>query len=103
MTKADSTMKVLDTMKTIVREVSNAPLKSEEIDWAKKSMTNNFLFSFVSAEQIAYQQMMIEYEGLPSDFLHLYRDKIQKVKPGDIQIAGNEVSPPRTGYGINSR
>jgi zinc protease len=90
MTKADSTMKVLDTMKTIVREAGNTPLKSEEIDWAKKSMTNNFLFSFVSAEQIAYQQMIIEYEGLPSDFLQLYRDNIQKVKPGDIQSLANK-------------
>lgn len=90
MTKADSTMKVLETMKSIVAGVGNAPLKSEEISWAKKAITNSFLFSFVSAEQITYQQMMIEYEGLPSDFLHLYRDKIQKVKPGDIQSLANK-------------
>lgn len=89
MTKTESTMKVLEAMKSIVAEVGKAPLKPEEISWATKSITNNFLFSFVSAEQIAYQQMMIEYEGLPEDFLQKYRQRIQKVKSGDIQsLAG---------------
>jgi zinc protease len=84
MTKSDSTMKVLNSMKAIVAGVGHDPFKSEEINWAKKAIINNFLFSFVSAEQIAYQQMMIEYEGLPSDFLLNYRDKIQEVKIGDV-------------------
>jgi zinc protease len=85
MTKADSTMKVLDAMKSIITEVASNPLKSEEINWAKKSITNSFLFSFVSAEQIAYQQLTIEYDGLPADFLQNYRDKIQRVGSGQIQ------------------
>lgn len=85
MTKADSTMKVLDAMKSIVTEVASTPLKSEEINWAKKSITNNFLFSFVSAEQIAFQQLMIEFDGLPADFLQNYRDKIQRVGSGQVQ------------------
>jgi predicted Zn-dependent peptidase len=85
MTKADTTMKVLEATKSILAEVGNSPLKAEEINWAKKSITNNFLFSFISAEQITYQQMMIEYEGLPADFLEHYRDNVQKVKTGDIQ------------------
>jgi predicted Zn-dependent peptidase len=85
MTKADSTMKVLEATKSILAEVADTPLKAEEINWAKKSMTNNFLFSFVSAEQITNQQMMIEYEGLPADFLEHYRDNVQKVKTGEIQ------------------
>jgi len=89
MTKTASTMKVLDAMKSIVAEVGQRPLKADEIYWAKKSITNNFLFSFVSADQIAYQQMMIEYERLPEDFLPKYRQKIQQVKSGEIQsLAG---------------
>jgi len=94
MTKTDSTIKVLDALKSIVTDVGRTPLKPEEINWAKKSITNNFLFSFVSADQIAYQQMMIEYEGLPEAFLQNYRQKIQKVNSGDIQsLAGKYLRP----------
>jgi len=94
MTKTDSTMKVLDAMKSIVTDVGRSPLKPGEIIWAKKSIMNNFLFSFVSADQIAYQQMMIEYERLPEDFLQNYRQKIRKVDSGDIQsLAGKYLRP----------
>jgi len=84
MTKADSTLKVLNAMKAIIAEAANSPLTAGEISWAKKSMTNSFLFSFVSAEQIAYQQLMTEYDGLPLDFLQRWRENIRKVKSDDI-------------------
>ena len=84
MTKADSTLQVLNTLKAIVTEAGKSPLDTEEIQWAKKSLTNGFLFSFVSAEQIAYQQMMIDYERLPHDFLQNWRENIQKVRSGEI-------------------
>ena len=86
MTKGESTMKVLNALKSIISGIANTPLKSGEVDWAKNSMTNNFLFSFVSADQIAYQQMMIEYEGLPADFLQHFRDRVQKVKIANIHV-----------------
>jgi len=84
MTKANSTLKVLNSLKMIIAEAGNSPLNTGEISWAKKSMTNGFLFSFVSAEQIAYQQLMIEYDRLPHDFLQRWRENIRKVGSQEI-------------------
>ena len=86
MTKADSTLKVLNSLKAIIEETANTPLTPDEISWAKKSMINGFLFSFVSADQIAYQQMMIEYDRLPQDFLQRWRENIRKVNSAEILL-----------------
>ncbi len=39
----------------------------------------------MSAKQIAYQQLMIEYEHLPEDYLVTFRDRIAQVKAEDIK------------------
>jgi predicted Zn-dependent peptidase len=85
MTKTDTTLRVLDAMKSIITDVAGSLLKPEEVRWAQRSITNNFLFSFANAEQIVHQQMMSEYEGLPEEFLIQYRQNIQKVKPLEIK------------------
>ena len=89
MTKSESTLEVLEAIKGIIRKSESSPLTAEEIKWAKKSITNSFLFSFVSADQIAYQQMMLEYDNLPEDFLKHYRERILKARPAEIQEAAH--------------
>jgi predicted Zn-dependent peptidase len=59
-------------------------VRGSELAWAKKSLNNNFIFSFQSVDQIAYQQMMIEYDTLPQNFLFTYRKKIGEVSEEDI-------------------
>ena len=54
------------------------------MQWAKNSINNGFIFSFTSPQQIAWQQMKLEYDGLPADFLSSYRDKINNVKIEDL-------------------
>jgi predicted Zn-dependent peptidase len=96
MTKSETTVQVLEAIKAIIRSVGAEPLTPEEIRWAKKAIINNFLFSFVSAEQIAMQQLMIEYDHLAPDFLKHYRERIQRVKPTDIQrLTGQDLLPNR--------
>ena len=59
-----------------------------------KSINNNFVFSFLSAKQIAHQRLMIEYEHLPDDDLTAYRDRISQVKAEDLKrIAVKYLSP----------
>ncbi len=63
----------------------------------KSSILNSFIFSFTSANQIALQQLMIEYEGLPEDYLITYRNKIHNVKAEDIRkAAGRYLDPEKS-------
>jgi zinc protease len=83
-TKTSSTMKTLSLLNSVLDNIKSAPITTKEIDWAKKSINNGFVFSFDTPEHIASQQMNIEYEKLPANFLLNYRSNIEKVTTEDV-------------------
>lgn len=85
LTKTDSTRRVLDLIDTILKEVRDGGITQKELDGAKISVLNHFVFSVESADQIASQQMTMAYEGLPTDYLSAYRNRIQSVTLDDIK------------------
>ncbi len=97
MTKSESTAKVLSLLRSIVEDAKTKSVDKKELDWATKSINNNFVFSFQSADQIARQQLMIEYDKLPPDYLATYRDKIANVQPEELRrVAMKYLSPDET-------
>lgn len=84
-TKTESTLKTLSLIDSILNKIQEETITGAEIEWAKKSINNGFVFSFTSPEQIAWQQMKLEYDHLPADFLTTYRDKIGGIQTGDLK------------------
>ncbi len=87
MTKAESTSEVLSLLQSIVRDSRTKPFHKDDVAWATRSINNNFIFSFQSADQIAHQQLMIEYDKLPPDYLATYRNRIADVRQEDLKKA----------------
>lgn len=85
LTKSSTTGKVLSLLRSLTQEMIDEPVKPEELAWAKKSIDNSFIFSFNSAEQIARQQMMLEFEKLPADYLLKYQSNINKIERPDLK------------------
>jgi zinc protease len=69
---------------TVLKKAKSNTITNKEISWAKKSINNGFIFSFLEPRQIALQQMKLEYDQLPDDYLLSYRNKIENVKAQDI-------------------
>ena len=86
-TKSSSTIKTLTLLDSVIENVKSNSITAKELIWAKKSINNSFIFSFDTPEQIVRQQMNVEYENLPDDFLTSYRDKIDKVTINDLNNA----------------
>jgi predicted Zn-dependent peptidase len=84
-TKTASTLQAFHLINNILRDVASGSIKPDEMEWAKKSILNSFIFSFEQPHQIAAQQMVIEYEKLPIDYLINYRKKIEAVTGGDVK------------------
>ena len=84
LTKSESTVEVISLLRGILKDIGQKPLPAKELDMTKSSIQNSFIFSFTSANQIALQQLMIEYEDLPEDYLMTYRNKIINVNTGDV-------------------
>jgi len=67
MANASSTLDALSAMTKILDEVKNNGVRPEELVWAKKSIINNFIFSFATPNEIVTRQMMLEHDGLPDN------------------------------------
>lgn len=85
LTKSSSTTSVMTLIRDVIANVKEKGVTAEELSWAKKSINNSFIFSFQDTEQIASQQMMLEYDRLPEDFLMNYPAKIENVTDKDLQ------------------
>ncbi|MBU4370782.1 MAG: insulinase family protein [Syntrophaceae bacterium] len=95
LTKSASTVQVISRIREIFREMGQKPVSPEELEGAKRAILNSFIFSFTSAEKIAFRQMMIEYESLPDDYLLTYRSKIESVTAADIRDTVVRLGPKR--------
>jgi predicted Zn-dependent peptidase len=96
MTKAGSTNRALTLMMEILENVKKGAITQEELDWAKDSILNNFIFTFTSSAQIAAQQMWLEYNGLPADFISTAPARIRSVSMQDLKrVADMWLNPGR--------
>lgn len=83
-TKTSSTMKTLSLINSILEKIKANTITSGETNWARQSIINGFVFSFDTPEHIAWQQVNLESEKLPADFLMNYRDNIEKISVKDL-------------------
>ncbi len=88
-TKTSSTLQALSLINTTLDEIRKNTITAQELDWAKQSIINGFIFSFTGSEQIAWQQMRNEFEKMPPDYLDLYRDKIENITLADLHRLAN--------------
>jgi len=86
MAKGSSTVDALSAMTKILDNMRDRGVEfGEELAWAKESIINNFIFSFSEPSQIVMGQMMLEFNGLPDNFLTNYKDNIEMVKSSDLR------------------
>ncbi|OPY15299.1 MAG: Peptidase M16 inactive domain protein [Syntrophus sp. PtaU1.Bin005] len=96
-TKAESTAQVLGLIKEIIREFQEKEVGTGELQWAKNAIANNFIFTFKTADDVALQQMMLEYKGLPGSFLEEYPDRIAAVGAEDVRrVAAAYLDPQKS-------
>jgi predicted Zn-dependent peptidase len=74
----------LNLINDVLTKAKSGTITNKEIKWAKKSINNGFIFSFLGPRQIALQQMKLEYDHLPDDYLVSYRNKIENVTTEDV-------------------
>jgi len=84
MTKSESTGQVLTLMEGILKDARESRIPAQDLHLAKRSIVNIYIFSFTSSHMIAFQYMMLEFQGLPTKFLSEYPAKIDAVSREDV-------------------
>jgi len=86
MAKESSTVEALSAITKILDNMRDRGVESgEELAWAKESIINNFIFSFATPNRIVTRQMMLEFDGLPDNFLTTYKDNIEMAGLDDLK------------------
>ncbi len=96
-TKSSSTHKVISLIQEIMAGLKKGAPAYEEVDWAKKTLINQFIFSFTSSASIVSQQMQLEYDGLPADTLEKYQERVRAVTFEDLErVAAQHLHPGKS-------
>ena len=95
-TKSESTVHAIRAMINEVRKMTEAEVTDEELDLAKESYLNSFVFNFDSKGEIVARLMVYAYYGYPPDFLQKAKANIEKVTKADVlRVAREHLKPDK--------
>jgi len=83
-TKAQTTARTIALMEEIIAGMTKKPVTDQELQLAKDSIINSFIFGFTSTAMMVNQKARLEYYHYPAGYLEEYRDKIAKVSKEDV-------------------
>lgn len=83
-TKSQSTVKAIQSIYGEIDRLAKEPIGNDELQRAKDSILNGFVFNFDSPDKVLREQMAYEYYGYPADYLERFRSGIEKVTNADV-------------------
>jgi predicted Zn-dependent peptidase len=95
-TRSESTVQAIEAMKAEVVKMTQAEVTAEELQLARESFLNAFVFNFDSKGEIVNRLMTYAYYGYPLDFLEKSKKGIEKVTQADIlRVAKKHLHPDK--------
>ena len=83
-TKSETTVQAIRALTAEVEKMAASEVTDEELELARDSYLNAFVFNFDSKGEIVNRLMTYAYYGYPLDFLEKAKEKIEKVTKSDI-------------------
>jgi len=93
-TKTETTGAAIEALIEEARNMTAKPPTAEELQKAKQSILNSFVFESDSTREILGQQLRYEYFGYPLDWLERYRRGIESVTLDEVRAAAAEYIHP---------
>lgn len=93
-TKNISVLPAIRLTREIMNDLRTRPVSEEELQLAKESQINSFVFGFENTHSVVSQQMSLDFFDYPADYLVNYRDKIAAVTVADVQRVAQEFIDP---------
>ncbi|WP_008316432.1 M16 family metallopeptidase [Leptolyngbya sp. PCC 6406] len=110
-TRSQATVPFIQAVKDELNTVRTTPITQEELDRAKDSVLNSFVFNFQNPSQTLSRLIRYEYYGYPEDFVFQFRQAVSdtttadvlraaqaQIRPEDLVVLvvgnGAEIQPP---------
>jgi predicted Zn-dependent peptidase len=92
--KAAQFVEALGLIKGIIQDLQTNVVSDEEIETAKNSIINSFVFNFEQKNAILSQFLMLKLQGFPDNYYDTYIDNIRKITKPDILEAAKKYMDP---------
>ncbi|MCW6037789.1 insulinase family protein [Spirulina subsalsa FACHB-351] len=93
-TRSEATVPFIQSILGEVNNLRSTPISSEELDYAKNSILNSFVFNFQSPGQTLSRLMRYEYYDYPADYIFQYQRQVQATTIEDVQrVAQTYLTP----------
>lgn len=83
-TKSSTTAAAIDALYEEIDNIKKVPPTAEELQRARESLLNSFIFRVDSRAKFLFEKMTYEFYGYPLDFLERYPGAIEKVTAADV-------------------
>ncbi len=93
-TKSDSTVKATEAMLAEVKRIRETEVTDAEIETAKGTALNSFVFNFDTRAKTLRRLLTYEYFGYPKDFIFQYKKRLEAVTKQDVlRVAKKHLHP----------
>ena len=93
-TKSQSTVDAIQAALSEVNRIRTTEVTDQELDTAKQSVLNSFVFFFDSPSKTLNRLMTYEYYGYPKDFIFQYQKGVQATTKADVLRVAKQYLKP---------
>lgn len=93
-TRSEATVPFIQAVLQEIERVRNNPITTDELNAAKDSVLNSFVFSFQSPDQILSRLIRYEYYGYPSDFIFQFQRAVEATTASQVLEAAQRNLKP---------
>jgi predicted Zn-dependent peptidase len=94
MTKNQSAGEAISVIRDVIKDMAQNPVKPEELETAKKSEINSFVFRFENPQSLLLRTILQRMYGMPLDYNETYLAKIRKVDAAKVLEMGKRFFHP---------
>ncbi len=93
-TRSEATVPFLQSIQSEIERVREEPISETELQFAKDSVLNSFVFNFATPEQSLSRLVRYEYHGYPTDFVFRFREQVETTTTAEVLAAAQENLKP---------
>jgi zinc protease len=93
-TKNESVAEVVGLMRQLMQQIRVEPVSEAELQLAKESLINSFVFAFEDRHDVVTQSLRLDFYDYPPDYLETYREKIAAVTVAEVQRVAERYLDP---------
>lgn len=93
-TRSEATVPFINVVRQEIERLRQEPITTDELNYAKDSTLNSFIFNFEDPSQTLSRLMRYDYYDYPEDFIFQYRREVENTTIEDVQRVAQEYLNP---------